>query len=103
SLAPGWTEVVPAAETDPLEFGRVGVRAAGLVIEHGRELVVEALELHAGNVLADEPFDGRHVWTILRSHNREGIACGLRPSCAAYPMHVILGVLRYVVIDHVAH
>src|SRR2546430_8621980 len=47
--------------------------------------IIEILQLHSRNLLADEPFDCHHVPSILGHHDGKGVSGGLCPSGTANP------------------
>jgi hypothetical protein len=64
-------------------------------------VVVEIGHQHAGNGAAQEAFDGRDVFLLFRTHQREGVAQGMEPPRAADPVDIVLGGVRHVVVDDV--
>lgn len=83
--------------------GRVG---QGIGRVHPGRLVafvVETFKRAQRNFLPDEPLDRDHQVGLLWRDQHEGVTGGLGPSSAADTMHVVLGVLGHIVVDHVRH
>ena len=64
--------------------------------------VIEILQLHARDFLADESFDGKNVGCIFGNHDGKGVAAVFRAARAPDAMDVVLGMLRDVVVDDMA-
>ncbi len=79
-----------------------GFRAGLAVFEECGVGVIEILQLHAWDRLADETFDGENVRGVLGDHDGEGVAGGGGTARAPDAMDVIFGVLWHVVVHHMA-
>ena len=83
--------------------GETALSLAGFgFLKQRRVAVIEILQLHARNFLADEPLDGEDMPRILGNHDGEGVAARFRAARAADAMDVIFRMLRHVVVDDVA-
>src|SRR5215475_1080103 len=81
----------------------VGVAPA--LLARGLDLRQEGLVLRPlhGNLLADELLDGLDLERPCLVGQADGLARGARARRASDAVHVVLGVLRHVPVDHVGH
>src|SRR4029077_10689515 len=93
-VEPPW--VPPHAEGALAATGRLRLE------EHGVD-VGKAIELEPRYLLPDKTLDRLQRRQFLAIHEGKGIAHVLRTAGPANAVHVILGMLRYIVIDHVAY
>src|SRR5262249_21308639 len=94
------SEEIAAAHTRPADAA--GWLAALAFFEQSGVTVVEVLQFHARDFLADEPLDSVYVAGVLGHHQRECIAGSLHPARPANAMNVVLRMLWHVVVDDVA-
>ena len=61
-----------------------------------------ALEFQAIDLLPDETLDGGEFLHLVMGHECEGVPGALGAACASDAVHVVFGMLRDIVVDHVA-
>src|SRR6185312_4723647 len=96
ALAPATAVLAVATALAPLPLRRRGGPG-------GEGLVGKARQAHFGHALPDEPLDVADAPGVLHRDEGDGVADRLGPARAPDAVHVILGILRDVVIDHVGH
>src|SRR5690349_9151810 len=71
---------------------------------HGRRqaLIRKIRDLYAGKLASDKPFDRCDETLFIRRYDRIRVADVDMAAGASDPMHIVFGVLRNIVIDHVA-
>src|SRR5205807_4437470 len=65
--------------------------------------IIEVLEFHAWDFLADEPLDGVNVPRVLGHHQSKSVTFRFHAPGAANAMDIILGMLRDIVVNYVAY
>src|SRR6478609_7462679 len=91
-----------AAMGSPPTDGALAATGRFRLEEHGVD-VGKAIELEPRYLLPDKTLDRLQRRQFLAIHEGKGIAHILRAAGPANAVHVILGMLRYIVIDHVAY
>ena len=63
---------------------------------------IRPLELQTLDFLSDEALDGGKLLHLVMGHQRERVPSALGASGSSDAVHVVLGMLRDIVVDHVA-
>src|SRR5690242_21841271 len=84
SPPPTGCEVVAAVDATAADFaGKTGRRAGFGFFKQRGVAIIEILQLHARDFLADEAFDGEDMRRVLSHHDGESVAAGFGPAGAA--------------------
>src|SRR5258706_3270024 len=96
----GWPPPATLTATAPAPWWRVGVaRHVGRGVQFRQRIVVVVLN---GYLVADERLNFRQRYRVFLAAEADGIAGGAGAGGAADAVDVVRGVLRQVVIEHVA-